>query len=84
MGELAASLSHEINQPLGAIVAHGEAGSRWLNREEPDLDEARETFSRIVYDAQRASSVIRGLRALTKKSDRKWQSSTSTTPFKKC
>jgi signal transduction histidine kinase len=68
MGELAASLSHEINQPLGAIVAHGEAGLRWLNRDEPDLDEARETFSRIVYDAQRASGVVRGLRALTKKS----------------
>jgi PAS domain S-box-containing protein len=68
MGELAASLSHEINQPLGAIVAHGAAGLRWLNRGEPDLDEARETFSRIVNDAQRASGVIRGLRALTKKS----------------
>jgi signal transduction histidine kinase len=68
MGELAASLSHEINQPLGAIVTHGEAGLRWLNRDEPDLDEVRNSFSRMVQNAQRAGGVIRGLRALAKKS----------------
>jgi predicted ATPase/signal transduction histidine kinase len=68
MGELAASLSHEINQPLGAIVTNSEAGLRWLNRDEPDLDEARDAFSRMVRDAQRASGVVRGLRALAKKS----------------
>jgi PAS domain S-box-containing protein len=68
MGELAASLSHEMNQPLGAIVTYGEAGLRWLNRDEPDLDEARDALSRMMRDAQRASGVIRGLRALTKKS----------------
>jgi predicted ATPase/signal transduction histidine kinase len=68
MGELAASLSHEINQPLGAIVTHGEAGLRWLSRDRPDLAEARDSLSRMVRDAQRASGVIRGLRALAKKS----------------
>jgi predicted ATPase/signal transduction histidine kinase len=68
MGELAASLSHEINQPLGAIVTLGEAGLRWLNREEPDLDEARDALSHMVRDAERAGGVIRGLRALAKKS----------------
>jgi C4-dicarboxylate-specific signal transduction histidine kinase len=68
LGELAASVSHEINQPLGAIVTHGEAGLLWLNRDEPNLDEARDAFSRIVRDAQRAGSVIRSLRALAKKS----------------
>jgi signal transduction histidine kinase len=68
MGELAASLSHEINQPLGAIVTQGEAGLRWLNRDEPDLDEARDAFARMVRDARRAGSVIRGLRALANKS----------------
>jgi C4-dicarboxylate-specific signal transduction histidine kinase len=68
MGELAASISHEINQPLGAIVSNGEAGLRWLNRDEPDLEEARDAFSRLVRDARRAGDVIRGLRALTKKS----------------
>jgi predicted ATPase/signal transduction histidine kinase/GAF domain-containing protein len=68
MGELAASISHEINQPLGAIVTNGEAGLRWLSRNEPDLDEARDAFSRLVRDARRAGGVIRGLRALTNKS----------------
>jgi signal transduction histidine kinase len=68
MGELAASIAHEINQPLGAIVTHGEAGLRWLNRDEPDFDEARDAFSRIVQDALRAGDVIQGLRALAKKS----------------
>jgi PAS domain S-box-containing protein len=68
MGELAASIAHEINQPLAAIVSNGSAGLRWLNRETPDLDEAREALSRMVSDGQRAGDVIRGLRALTKKS----------------
>jgi C4-dicarboxylate-specific signal transduction histidine kinase len=68
MGELAASLSHEINQPLGAIVTLGEAGLRWLNRGEPDLDEARNALSSMVRNAERAGGVIRGLRALAKQS----------------
>jgi predicted ATPase/signal transduction histidine kinase len=68
MGELAASIAHEINQPLAAIVSHGSAGLRWLKRETPNVDEAREAFARIVSDGQRAGNVIRGLRALAKKS----------------
>jgi C4-dicarboxylate-specific signal transduction histidine kinase len=68
MGELAASIAHEINQPLGAIVTQGQAGLRWLNRDEPDFDEARDAFSRIVQSALRAGDVIQGLRALAKKS----------------
>jgi len=68
MGEFAASLSHEINQPLGAIMANGEAGLHWLNRDEPNLDEARFALSRMIGDAERASGVIRGLRALARKS----------------
>jgi PAS domain S-box-containing protein len=67
MGELAASLAHEINQPLTAIVTNGSAGLRWLNQDNPDLDRARATLSRIVRDGARAGDVIRGLRALTKK-----------------
>jgi signal transduction histidine kinase len=67
MGELAASLAHEINQPLAAIVANGSAGLRWLNQEQPDLDEVRAAFSRIVRDGARAGDVIRGLGALAKK-----------------
>ena len=68
MGELSASIAHEINQPLAAIVANSGAGLRWLNRDEPDLDEARDALSRIGRDGKRAAGVIRGLRALAKKS----------------
>ncbi len=68
MGELAASLAHEITQPIAGIVTNGGTGLRWLNREKPDLDEARAVFSRIVRDGTRAGDVIRTLRALAKKS----------------
>jgi PAS domain S-box-containing protein len=68
MGELAASIAHEINQPLAAIVTQSESALRFLNRDEPDLDEARDAFSCIARDSMRAADVIRGLRALAKKS----------------
>ncbi len=68
MGELVASIAHEINQPLGGVVTNGEAGLRWLNRDRPDLDEVRDAFTRIVRDGRRAGEVIRGIRALAKKS----------------
>jgi C4-dicarboxylate-specific signal transduction histidine kinase len=64
MGELAASIAHELRQPLAAITMNGSAALRWLNRESPNLDEARDAVSRIVREAQRADEVIRGLRAL--------------------
>jgi PAS domain S-box-containing protein len=69
MGELAASIAHELRQPLAAIVMNGSAALRWLNRESPDLTEARDATSRIVREAQRADGVIRGLRALLSKSE---------------
>ncbi|MEX3928369.1 ATP-binding protein [Paraburkholderia sp. BR10936] len=68
MGQLVASIAHEINQPLGAISANGTACMNWLNRENPDLDSMRGAMARIVHDAHRASDVIRGLRALVSKS----------------
>ncbi len=68
MGELAASIAHEINQPLTGVLANGNAGLQWLNRDKPDLDEARNALSCIVSDGTRAGEVIRGLRALAKKS----------------
>jgi PAS domain S-box-containing protein len=61
MGELAASIAHELRQPLAAIVMSGSAALRWLNRGDPDLDEARDAASRTVKEAQRAAEVIRGL-----------------------
>jgi PAS domain S-box-containing protein len=68
MGELTASIAHEINQPLAAIVTQSEAASRFLDRDEPDLDEVQDALSAIRRDGMRASEVIRGLRALAKKS----------------
>ena len=68
MGELTASIAHEINQPLAAIVTQSEAALRFLNRDEPDLDEVQDALSAIRQDGMRAGEVIRGLRALARKS----------------
>jgi PAS domain S-box-containing protein len=69
MGELTASIAHEINQPLAAVVANANACFRWLASPIPNLDEARDAISRIVRDGNRASDVIRRIRALVKKGD---------------
>lgn len=66
MGELTASISHEVNQPLGAIVANAEAGLRWLNRPEPDVDEVRELLERIVRNGRRAADIIGRMRSMSK------------------
>jgi PAS domain S-box-containing protein len=68
MGELAASIAHEINQPLAAVVTNGNACLRWLAGAVPNLDEAREAVRRIIRDGNRASDVIGRIRALVKKS----------------
>jgi PAS domain S-box-containing protein len=68
MGELTASIAHEINQPLAAIVTQSEAALRFLGRDEPDLDEVQDALSCIARDGMRAGDVIRGLRALARKS----------------
>jgi PAS domain S-box-containing protein len=68
MGELTASIAHEIKQPLAAIVMNGSAGLRWLNKDEPDLDEARGALLRLVSEGKRAGEVIRSLQGLVKKS----------------
>jgi PAS domain S-box-containing protein len=67
MGEMTASIAHEINQPLGAIVNNGSAGLRWLANATPDLEEARACFRRIVNDGHRTSQVISGIRTMLKK-----------------
>jgi C4-dicarboxylate-specific signal transduction histidine kinase len=66
MGELVASVAHEVNQPLAAIVTNGNAGIHWLDAQRPNLAEAREAFRRIVRDGNRASDVIVRIRALMK------------------
>jgi PAS domain S-box-containing protein len=67
LGELTASIAHEVNQPLAGIVTNGEACLRWLNFDPPELGEVRSGLESIISDGVRASEVIWGLRALTKK-----------------
>ena len=69
-GELTASIAHEIRQPLAAIVAFGTAGLRWLEREKPDLAEARKALHSIVNEGHRADEVITNVRAMFKKDER--------------
>src|ERR1700704_1234228 len=64
LGEMTASIAHEVNQPLAAVVTHAEACLRWLERETPDLDEGREAVESIVKDGKRAGGVIRRVRGL--------------------
>jgi signal transduction histidine kinase len=64
MGELAASLAHEIKQPIAATATNAKTGLRWLQREPPDTDEAREALSRILNDAKRAADIIERNRSL--------------------
>ena len=66
MGSLAASIVHEVNQPLTAIVANVDATSRWLNRPKPEIAEALEGFADIRRNAMRAAGIVRALRALAK------------------
>jgi C4-dicarboxylate-specific signal transduction histidine kinase len=68
LGELAASIAHEVNQPLAAISANGSAALRWLNRPQPELEEVRIAISRIQTDTARASEVISRIRALARRS----------------
>ena len=68
MGELTASIAHEINQPLAAVMTNANACLRWLAGPMPNLDEAREAVTRINRDGKRASDVIDRIRALVKKS----------------
>ncbi len=67
MGELAASIAHEINQPLAAVVTNANACLRWLTGPTPNLDEAQAAVARIARDGNRASDVIGRIRALVKK-----------------
>jgi PAS domain S-box-containing protein len=68
VGELVASIAHEVNQPLGAIVTNGHACVRLLSREAPDIDKSREVIGRMISDGMRASQVIKRIRELLHKS----------------
>ena len=69
LGELTASIAHEVNQPLAGVLANAEACLLWLDRETPNLDGARRSVEWIIQDANRAGDVIRRVRGLLKKSD---------------
>src|SRR5271165_5807295 len=68
MGELAASISHELKQPITATMMNAQTSLRWLGRQQPDLNEVREATERIVQDGRRATDIIDRLRSLYKKS----------------
>jgi PAS domain S-box-containing protein len=67
MGELTASLAHEVNQPIAAALTNANTCLRWLTRDHPDLEEAREAAMRIVKDQTRAAEIISRVRLLFKK-----------------
>jgi PAS domain S-box-containing protein len=67
LGELTASIAHEVNQPLAAVVTNAAACLRWLDHETPNLDEARSTVESIINDGNRAGEVIQRVRALVNK-----------------
>jgi signal transduction histidine kinase len=69
LGELTASIAHEVNQPLTGISSNAEACLRWLDRAAPDLDAARRSVQWIIKDCNRAGEVIRRVRALANKAD---------------
>jgi PAS domain S-box-containing protein len=69
VGELTASIAHEINQPLTGIVTNGEAGRRWLSAEPPNLAEGLNSVDRIIADGRRAAGIINRIVALVRRTD---------------
>ena len=72
LGELTATITHEVSQPVAAIVANGAACVRWLSRPEPDLEEARQAAQRVVRDAKRAGDVVARIRGFLAKHEAAW------------
>jgi signal transduction histidine kinase len=67
MGEMSASIAHELNQPLAGILSNAAAGQRFIDRGDVDPGEVRELFGDIILDGRRASDVVRGIRGMVKK-----------------
>jgi two-component system sensor kinase FixL len=67
MGEMAASIAHELNQPLSGIISNASAGQRFIDRGDVDLRELRDLLADIVSDGHRAGEVIRGVQSMAKK-----------------
>lgn len=66
MGQLAASISHEVKQPIAANALHAQAGLHWLNAQPPNLEEVRRSFEHVIEDAKRASEVVNRIHGLAK------------------
>jgi signal transduction histidine kinase len=73
MGELTASVAHEVNQPIAAAVTNANTCLRWLTRDHPDVEEARTAAARIVKDAMRAGEIINRIRLLFTKGTQQWE-----------
>lgn len=69
LGQLAASIAHEVNQPLAAAVSYARAGARWLEREAPDVARARENLAQVESNALRAAQIVQRIRAMTRRSE---------------
>ena len=67
LGEISASIAHEVNQPLASVVTNGDACLRWLGHDVPQLDEARSSVEQMISSARHASDLISRIRALSKK-----------------
>jgi signal transduction histidine kinase len=67
MGQLTASIAHEVNQPVAAVVTNADAALRWLGTQPPDLEEARQALDGIIKDGNRAADVIHRIRTFIKK-----------------
>lgn len=67
LGELTASIAHEVNQPLMAVVTNGEAGMRWLRRDPPDLGEVETAIGRVISEGRRASDIVKRIRSFLSK-----------------
>ncbi|MRT28723.1 hypothetical protein FYB76_07925 [Herbaspirillum sp. CAH-3] len=68
LGEMTATIAHEVNQPLAAILTHGQAGLRWLDRDQPELGEVRRAVDAMQQNARRASEVIQRIRGMARQS----------------
>ena len=69
LGQLAASIAHEVNQPLAAAVSYARAGARWLARETPDIARARSNLEQVESNALRAAQIVQRIRAMTRRSE---------------
>jgi C4-dicarboxylate-specific signal transduction histidine kinase len=74
MGRLSASIAHEVIQPIAATVTNAQVGLLWLDARPPDLGEVRQAFGRILADANRAGSLVGGVRSLLQKAPRRQES----------